>query len=165
VAAQILVFVGSEILQISGTPNQSLTRGMETRLLGNRSESASLDDFTQCVLADMCASAVGIETQSSTQFQGVRGKRLNRFPALTEDQLTEADSCAYGGTAAQDLGYCPFGSTEFSNLVHSVRSGDFVRELRVQSQDSDGDAILTTSWCTSNSVQISGPFCLDIDFH
>jgi hypothetical protein len=84
---------------------------------------------------------------------------------LAEDQLTEANSYAYGGTVAQDLGYYPFGSTEFSNLVHSVRSGDFVRELRVQSQDSDEDAISTTSWCTPNSVQISGPFCLDIDFY
>jgi hypothetical protein len=34
----------------------------------------------------------------------------------------------------QDLGYYPFGSTEFSDLLHYVRSGDFVRELRLQSQ-------------------------------
>jgi len=35
----------------------------------------------------------------------------------------------------QDLGYYPFGSTEFSDLVHYVRSGDFVRELLLESQD------------------------------
>jgi hypothetical protein len=35
----------------------------------------------------------------------------------------------------QDLGYYPFASTEFSNLVHHVRSGDFVRELLLESQD------------------------------
>src|ERR1019366_2226299 len=29
----------------------------------------------------------------------------------------------------QDLGYYPFGSKYFSDLVHYVRSGDFVREL------------------------------------
>jgi hypothetical protein len=37
----------------------------------------------------------------------------------------------------QDLGYYPFGSVEFSNLVHYVRSGDFVRELLAQSQDAN----------------------------
>jgi hypothetical protein len=31
----------------------------------------------------------------------------------------------------------PFGSQEFSNLVHYVRSGDFVRELLLESQDAD----------------------------
>src|SRR5579863_3863499 len=54
---------------------------------------------------------------------------LKRFPALTEDQLKEAHSYAYGGAVIQDLGYYPFGSVEFSNLVHYVRSGDFVRDL------------------------------------
>jgi len=37
----------------------------------------------------------------------------------------------------QDLGYYPFGSVEFSNLVHYVRSGDFVQELLQQSQDAN----------------------------
>ena len=62
---------------------------------------------------------------------------LQRFPTLTEDQLTEAHAFAYGGAVIQDLGYYPFGSVEFSNLVHYVRSGDFVRELLAQSQDAD----------------------------
>jgi hypothetical protein len=62
---------------------------------------------------------------------------LQRFPALTEDQLKEAHAYAYGGAVIQDLGYYPFGSVEFSNLVHYVRSGDFVRELLVQSQDAN----------------------------
>jgi hypothetical protein len=62
---------------------------------------------------------------------------LQRFPALTEEQLKEAHGYAYGGAVIQDLGYYPFGSVEFSNLVHYVRSGDFVRELIVQSQDAN----------------------------
>src|SRR5579864_5652889 len=62
---------------------------------------------------------------------------LKRFPALTEDQLKEAHAYAYGGAVIQDLGYYPFGSVEFSNLVHYVRSGDFVRELLLQSQDAN----------------------------
>src|ERR1700740_2489841 len=62
---------------------------------------------------------------------------LKRFPTLTEEQLKEAHSYAYGGAVIQDLGYYPFGSVEFSNLVHYVRSGDFVRELLAQSQDAN----------------------------
>ena len=62
---------------------------------------------------------------------------LKRFPALSPDQLREAHAYAYGGAVIQDLGYYPFESKEFSNLVHCVRSGDFVRELVLESQDVD----------------------------
>ena len=62
---------------------------------------------------------------------------LKRFPGLSEDQLKEAHAYAYGGAVIQDLGYYPFGSKEFSDLVHYVRSGAFVRELLIESQDSD----------------------------
>jgi len=62
---------------------------------------------------------------------------LHRFPGLAEEQLTEAHGYAYGGAVMQDLGYYPFGSVEFSNLVHYVRSGNFVVELLRESQDAN----------------------------
>jgi Zinc dependent phospholipase C len=62
---------------------------------------------------------------------------LSRYPGLSEDQIKQAHAYAYGGAVIQDLGYYPFGSVEFSNLVHYVRSGDFVRELVLESQDAD----------------------------
>jgi hypothetical protein len=62
---------------------------------------------------------------------------LQRYPGLSEDQIREAHAYAYGGAAIQDLGYYPFGNREFSNLVHYVRSGDFVRELLLESQDAN----------------------------
>src|ERR1700683_594343 len=65
----------------------------------------------------------------------IRPLLLKRYPGLLEDQLNQAHAYAYGGAVIQDLGYYPFGSAEFSNLVHYVRSGDFVRELLVESQD------------------------------
>src|SRR5271154_2114780 len=65
----------------------------------------------------------------------IRPLLLQRYPGLSEDQLKEAHAYAYGGAVIQDLGYYPFGSKEFSNLVHYVRSGDFVRELLLESQD------------------------------
>src|SRR5438309_770284 len=67
----------------------------------------------------------------------IRPLLLQRYPGLSEEQITEAHAYAYGGAVIQDLGYYPFGSTEFSDLVHYVRSGDFVRELLLQSQDVD----------------------------
>src|SRR5689334_16169220 len=62
---------------------------------------------------------------------------LKRYPGLTQDQIREAHAYAYGGAVIQDLGYYPFGSREFSDLVHYVRSGDFVRELLIESQDAN----------------------------
>ncbi|MDR3750001.1 MAG: zinc dependent phospholipase C family protein [Terracidiphilus sp.] len=67
----------------------------------------------------------------------IRPLLLQRFPDLTEDQILEAHAYAYGGSVIQDLGYYPFGNKEFSNLVHYVRSGDFVLALLQQSQDAD----------------------------
>jgi hypothetical protein len=65
----------------------------------------------------------------------IRTLLLRRYPGLSEDQIREAHAYAYGGAVIQDLGYYPFGNSEFSNLVHYVRSGDFVHELLLQSQD------------------------------
>jgi len=67
----------------------------------------------------------------------IRPLLMERFPTLTDDQLKEAHAYAYGGAVIQDLGYYPFGSPEFSNLVHYVRSGDFVQELVRESQDAN----------------------------
>src|ERR1700757_4631345 len=62
---------------------------------------------------------------------------LKRYPGLTEDQIREAHAYAYGGAVIQDMGYYPFGNKEFSDLVHYVRSGDFVLELIKESQNAD----------------------------
>jgi hypothetical protein len=67
----------------------------------------------------------------------IRPLLLKRYPGLSEDQIKEAHAYAYGGAVIQDLGYYPFGSKDFSNLVHYVRSGDFVRELLLESQTAD----------------------------
>lgn len=60
---------------------------------------------------------------------------LARYPATTPDELRLAHAYAYGGSLIQDIGYYPFGSHFFSDLVHYVRSGDFVTNLLTQSQD------------------------------
>jgi hypothetical protein len=62
---------------------------------------------------------------------------LKRFPNLTTDQLREAHGYAYGGAIIQDIGYYPHGSIFFSDLMHYVRSGDFVMALLRDSKDAN----------------------------
>src|SRR6476660_2522955 len=60
---------------------------------------------------------------------------LQRFPGATPEDLHKAHAFAYGGCIIQDMGYYPFGSKLFSDLVHYVRSGDFVVNLLREAQD------------------------------
>src|SRR6476660_3530576 len=60
---------------------------------------------------------------------------LDRFPGATPEQLRQAHAYAYGGSLIQDMGYYPFGNKKFSDLVHYVRSGDFVGALINDSSD------------------------------
>jgi hypothetical protein len=60
---------------------------------------------------------------------------LKRFPSATEEDLRKAHAYAYGGCVVQDMGYYPFGNKFFSDLVHYVRSGDFVEALVQESSD------------------------------
>jgi hypothetical protein len=62
---------------------------------------------------------------------------LARFPDSTEEQLSEAQAYAYGGSIIQDMGYYPYGSHFFSDLTHYVRSGDFVQALLRDAKDLD----------------------------
>jgi hypothetical protein len=62
---------------------------------------------------------------------------LQRFPNTSPEALVQARSFAYGGSVIQDLGYYPFGNKFFSNLVHYVRSGDFVEALIREARDVD----------------------------
>ena len=60
---------------------------------------------------------------------------LRRFPHATPEGLRKAHAYAYGGCVLQDMGYYPFGNKFFSDLVHYVRSGDFVEHLLKDSSD------------------------------
>ena len=58
-----------------------------------------------------------------------------RYPNATHDELRTAHGYAYGGAIIQDLGYYPHGSHLFSDLVHYVRSADFIQAMLRDSQD------------------------------
>jgi len=65
----------------------------------------------------------------------IRPLLVARFPDATPRSLVDAHGYAYAGCILQDMGYYPFGSRFFSDLVHYVRSGDFVVNLIRESQD------------------------------
>ncbi len=69
--------------------------------------------------------------------QNIKPLLLKRFPGATRDDLIKAHAFAYGGCIIQDMGYYPFGSKFFSDLLHYVRSGDFVVNQIAASQDLD----------------------------
>jgi len=60
---------------------------------------------------------------------------LERFPDTRPDELSAARAYAYGGCVIQDLGYYPFGSHFFSDLLHYVRTGDLVVALIQDARD------------------------------
>jgi Zinc dependent phospholipase C len=49
-----------------------------------------------------------------------------RFPDLSPEQVKKAHSFAYGGSVIQDLGYYPLGNRFLTDLLHYVRTGDFI---------------------------------------
>jgi Zinc dependent phospholipase C len=65
----------------------------------------------------------------------IRPLLIKRFGHVSQATLNHARSYAYGGSVIQDLGYYPFGQKFFSNLLHYVRSGDFVEALLLDARD------------------------------
>jgi hypothetical protein len=64
----------------------------------------------------------------------LKPRLLKRFPKASNEDLLKAHAYTYGGCIIQDMGYYPFGSKFFSDLVHYVRSGDFVAALFEQAR-------------------------------
>jgi hypothetical protein len=77
-----------------------------------------------------------------------------RYPGITPDQIKEAHAYAYGGAIIQDIGYYPFGSKLLSDMLHYIRSGDFVSNLIREAQNPDeyGFALGALAHYTSDSL-------------
>jgi len=58
-----------------------------------------------------------------------------KFPNASDSDLVAARAYVYGGTVVPDIGYYPFGSMFFTDLIHYVRTGDFVQALFDESQN------------------------------
>jgi hypothetical protein len=58
-----------------------------------------------------------------------------RFGNVDAAAVKSARAYAYGGSVMPDMGYYPFGSHFFTNLLHYTRSGDFVEALIRDARD------------------------------
>jgi hypothetical protein len=65
----------------------------------------------------------------------IRPVLLAKYPGTSANGLREARAYAYGGSTIQDLGYFPFGSKFFTNLLHYVKTGDFVETMLRDAHD------------------------------
>jgi zinc dependent phospholipase C len=59
----------------------------------------------------------------------------SRYANADANALNEARAYAYGGSVMPDMGYYPFGSHFFTNLLHYTRSGDFIEQLVREAQN------------------------------
>jgi hypothetical protein len=70
-----------------------------------------------------------------------------KFPNSSPEAIKEAHAYAYGGAVAPDMGYYPLGSKLFTNLIHYVRSGDFIETLFKDAQDMNEFAFAAGMLC------------------
>jgi hypothetical protein len=91
-----------------------------------------------CALPQLCSGYSVLtheEVVDLVWLDQIRPLLLQRYPGTTTEELRKAHAFAYGGCLVQDMGYYPFGNKFFSDLVHYVRSGDFVINLLNEAQD------------------------------
>ena len=77
----------------------------------------------------------------------IRPLLLARYPGTSPQALLDARAYAYGGSVVQDLGYYPFGSHFFTNLVHYVKTGDFVEQMLRDAADLNEYAFAVGALC------------------
>lgn len=87
---------------------------------------------------------------------------LSRYPGLSPAQLQEARSYAYGGCVIQDIGYYPFGQIQLSDLMHYVRSGDFVVALLRNAHNADELAFAVGALSHYIGDSIGHPFAVNL---
>ena len=81
-----------------------------------------------------------------------------RYPGITDDAIRQAHAYAYGGSVIQDIGYYPFGSHYFSDLLHYVRTGDFVAALIRDSTTPDEYAFALGALAHFSADEIGHPY-------
>ncbi|MFI5186210.1 MAG: zinc dependent phospholipase C family protein [Chitinophagales bacterium] len=74
-----------------------------------------------------------------------------KFPSSSAEELKTAHAYAYGGAVVPDMGYYPFGSKLFTNLLHYVRSGDFVEVILSEAQNVNEYAFALGVLCHYNA--------------
>lgn len=82
-----------------------------------------------------------------------------RYPDATDEELMESRAFIYGGSVMPDMGYFPLGSALFSNLVHYVRTGDFMLALLNEAENLNEFAFALGFLCHYDADCIGHPYC------
>jgi hypothetical protein len=93
------------------------------------------------LLAPSYASAFSVLAHQAVVDQAWKSTLLplvrERFPNATQQELDDARAYARAGSHLPDLGYFPLGNREFTDLLHYVRTGDFVSRLLSEASTAD----------------------------
>jgi len=71
----------------------------------------------------------------ATWDKGILPLLKQKYPNATDSELKEARAYVYGGSVILDIGYYPRGNTLFTELIHYVRTGDFIQALLDEAQN------------------------------
>lgn len=91
-----------------------------------------------CALSQVCSGYSVLTHEQIVDLlwdEQIKPLLLQKYPGTSDEELRVAHGYAYGGCLIQDIGYYPFGNRFFSDLVHYVRSGDFVQALLSEATD------------------------------
>jgi Zinc dependent phospholipase C len=103
------------------------------------------------VLAPRSASAYSVLAHESNidalWDSQIRPALLAKYPGTSAERLRLARAYAYGGSTVQDLGYFPFGSKFFTNLLHYVKTGQFIETMVREARDVDELAFAIGALC------------------
>jgi hypothetical protein len=70
-----------------------------------------------------------------------------KYPGASPEALKEAHAYVYGGALAPDMGYYPFSCKLFTDLIHYVRSADFIEALFSNAENLNDYAFATGVLC------------------
>ena len=83
--------------------------------------------------------------------KSIRPLLKKKYPSATNEDLKNAHAYLYGGSIVPDIGYYPFGSMLFTNLLHYVRTGDFIYNALSEAKDVNEYAFALGLLCHYNA--------------
>lgn len=94
-----------------------------------------------CLCCPISSKGYGLLTHEmivdATWDKGILPLLKQKYPNATDSEMKEARAYVYGGAVIPDIGYYPRGNMLFTELIHYVRTGDFIQALLDEAQNLD----------------------------
>ncbi len=105
-------------------------------MLGRALLSALLCAPLSCAYSDLSYQAI-VDSAWNDSIKPILLKRYSDIRVQPRTTSGKRKLTPTGGAIIRDMGYYPFGSHLFSDLVHYVRGGDFIANLVSEAQNLD----------------------------